>query len=230
MSFPLCLLWWSWAAGEEQERVPGVIWLHRSQPPTWLHCQPGQPLRGRGHSRVPNSLWIIHECTPPLLTVTGKSQIEFFSSPEKNTIDIPGVRHTHHLAFLTWAGGYLEATWNLLAWIRFPPTHCTLVNEIQELRGAQNYLMVWGNCKGVSIVFNPSYCCPAFPAPSPWSSNLSWSLVFLKAFAHITLCLMPYDSVLLTALPQSLMHPSYIRYASSNLCIKIVKIVIFGNN
>ena len=43
------------------------------------------------------------------------------------------------LSYLGW--GYLEATWSLLAWIRFPPTHCVLVSEI---RVWGNYLMVWG--------------------------------------------------------------------------------------
>lgn len=65
-------------------------------------------LWGRGHSRVLNSLWIIHECTPPPVTITHKSQIKFFSSPEKDPINIPGVRQIHHLAFLTYTGGYLE--------------------------------------------------------------------------------------------------------------------------
>lgn len=92
--------------------------------------------RGSGLSRVLNSLWIIHECTPSPLTVTGKSQIEFFSSPEKNPINIPGVRRAHHLAFPPWAGGYLEATWNLPAGIRFPSTHYVPVNEIRGLGGA----------------------------------------------------------------------------------------------
>lgn len=61
-----------------------VNWPHRSQPPAWLRQG------GGGHSRLLNSLWIIHECTPSPLTVAGKFQIKFFSSPEKDPINVPG--------------------------------------------------------------------------------------------------------------------------------------------
>lgn len=166
------------------------------------------------------------------LTVTGKSQIKFFSSPEKNPINIPGVRQTPHLAFLTWAGGYLEATWNLPAQIRFPPPHCVLVNEIRELGGALRIIEWFGVTRRWFLYFsNPSYCCPALPTPGPpiFHAHLCHT-VFLKAFAHIPPCLMPCCSALLTGLSQSLMFPNHIRYASSNLCFKIVKVVTFGNN
>lgn len=125
---------------------------------------------GSGHSRVLNSLWIIHECTPSPLTVAGKSKIKFFSSPEKDPINIPEVRQIHHLAFLSQTGGHLEATWICQPGLGFPPAHCVLVNEILgggKGGGPQNYLMVLGNPKVVSMFLQPKLLLSSPPCTPP---------------------------------------------------------------
>lgn len=208
--------------------------------PTGHNCQPYSTvspvsqLEGSRHSRVLNSFWIIHECTPSPLTVTGKSQIKFFSSPEKDPINIPGVRQIHHLAFLTWAGEYLEATWNLPGYIRFPPIYCVLVSEIQWQEGVLFQIISWFWVILVKSQYlcYPCSCCTASPIANSWLSTLSQThLLHWSPLKTLSMhCSMPGDgsSAFPIGLPPEICFLS--RCGPSNLYLKTVRVATFANN